>query len=190
MNIYLWLRRSMESNIPKNSCFRDERSLWHIFPCTIECGKPQGTIYKGPQAIFTNTLEFEWVDRAFFRTYEVVENKSFWKKNANFPVKKTIWSIFSHRIEHFKCRGSTYMAPQGTLTFFAQMIWTFIWHLRVRQKQTFQKTAVFTMKEVFGPFFFELSSLTNLKEQNIMAHKVFWQLFWKLIELIEHFFRT
>ena len=44
------------------------------------------------------------------------------------------------------------------------------------------------MKEVFGPFFFVLSSVTNPKEKFIMVLKLFWQLFWKLIELIEHFF--
>ena len=49
------------------------------------------------------------------------------------------------------------------------------------------KTAVFTMKEVFGPFFLVILSVTNLKEQFIMVHKLFWALLCKLIELIEHF---
>ena len=57
MNIHLGPKRSIETNISKNICFHDESSFWRIFPCIIECDKPQGTIYKGPQAISTITLE-------------------------------------------------------------------------------------------------------------------------------------
>ena len=49
--------------------------------------------------------------------------------------------------EHF------YKGPQGILTNISQLIWSFILYLRGRQKQTFQKIAVFTMKETSGPFF-------------------------------------
>ena len=58
----------------------------------------------------------------------------------------------------------------------------FFWHLRGRLKQTFQKTAVFTMKEVFGPFFFVLSSVTKLKEQIIRVYRLLRQLLWNLLE--------
>ena len=38
------------------------------------------------------------------------------------------------------------------------------------------------MKEVFGPFFLVLSSVTNLKGLFLGVHKLFWQLLWKLLE--------
>ena len=31
--------------------------MWPIFSRIIECDKPQGTIFKGPQAILTITVE-------------------------------------------------------------------------------------------------------------------------------------
>ena len=47
--------------------------------------------------------------------------------------------------------------------------------------------AVFTMKEVFGPFFLVLSSVTNLKGLFSGVHKLIWQLLWNLFK---HFSRT
>ena len=38
------------------------------------------------------------------------------------------------------------------------------------------------MKDVFGPFFLVLSSVTNLKGLFLGIHKLFWQLLWKLLE--------
>ena len=97
-------------------------------------------------------------------------------------MKKRFWPIFSRDIEHDKCQGTVYKGSQGFSTVFVQMIWTFFCHLRGRLKKTFQKTAVFTMKEVFGPFFFVLSSVTNLKEQIIRVYRLFRQLLWNLLE--------
>ena len=97
-------------------------------------------------------------------------------------MKKNFGLIFSPDIEHDKCQGTVYKGSQGFLTFFVQLIWTYIWHLKGRLKQTFQKTAVFTMKEVFGPFLFVLSSVTNLKEQFIRVYRLFPQLLWILLE--------
>ena len=66
MNLYVAPKTSIETNISKNSCFHNERSFWPIFTCNIECGKPQGTIYNGPQAILAITLEVDRIDRPFF----------------------------------------------------------------------------------------------------------------------------
>ena len=44
------------------SIFPKKKILWPIFSPIIECEKPQGTNYKGPQAILTLTVE---VIRAF-----------------------------------------------------------------------------------------------------------------------------
>ena len=57
-----------------------------------------------------------------------------------------------------------------------------IWDLRGRQKQTFQKIAVSTMTNDFGPYFLVPSSVTNIAKQCIGIGKVFWQLLWNLKE--------
>ena len=97
-------------------------------------------------------------------------------------MKNNFGLFFSPDIEHDKCQGTVFNGSQGFLTFFLQMIWTFIWHLRGRLKQTFRKTAVFTMKEVFGPFFLVISSVTNPTEQFIRVYWLFRQLLWNLLE--------
>ena len=38
------------------------------------------------------------------------------------------------------------------------------------------------MKEVFGPFFLVLSSVTNLMGLFSGVHKLFWQILWNLLE--------
>ena len=42
-----------------------------------------------------------------FRTWEVVENTSFWKK-ATFPAEKILWPIFGCNIEHDNCHGTVF----------------------------------------------------------------------------------
>ena len=49
-------KKSIETNVSKNSRFKDEIKIWPIFPRMIECDDPEGTIYKSPQAIFTITV--------------------------------------------------------------------------------------------------------------------------------------
>ena len=105
------------------------------------------------------------------------------------PLKwrKDFGLFFSRDFEHAKLQGTVCKGSQSILAFILQMICTFICHLRGRLKQTFRKTAVFTMKEDFGPFFRVISSVTNLEEQFIIVHQLFWQLLWKLLQLKEHF---
>ena len=50
-------KKSIETNISKNSCFHDDKSFWPIFRHFIENDKPQETIYRGPQAILTISVE-------------------------------------------------------------------------------------------------------------------------------------
>ena len=153
MNIYLAPKRSFETNLSKNICFHSERSFWPIFPCLIECVNPEGTLYKCVQIILTKTLE---LSRTFFWDLGACWKHKFLKKKAIFPVKKKLWPSFSRNIQHDKCRGTFYKGPQGVLTIIGQTIWTFVWHLRGRQKRKFQKLSVFTMKEISGPIFLKL----------------------------------
>ena len=57
--ISLGRKRSMETNISKNSFFHGDKRFWPTFPRIIDCGKPQETLVKGPQAILTITVELE-----------------------------------------------------------------------------------------------------------------------------------
>ena len=153
MNLYLAPKRSIETNISKNSCFHDERSFWPVFPCILECVNSQGTLYNCVQAFATITLE---LFRAFFKDLWGCWKHKFLRKKGNLSSEEKILAYFSPDIEHGKCQGTVYKGSQGVLTIFVQIIWTFIWHLRGRQKQTFQKISVFTMKEDFGQYFLVL----------------------------------
>ena len=68
-----------------------KKILWPNFSPIIECDKPQGTNYKGPQAILTITVE---VIRAFLQNLRGCWEHKFLKKKAIYPVKKTLWPIF------------------------------------------------------------------------------------------------
>ena len=50
-------KKSIETNISKNSCFHDDKSFWTFFRYFIENDMPQETFCRGPQAILTNTVE-------------------------------------------------------------------------------------------------------------------------------------
>ena len=50
-------KRSIETNISKNSCFPDDKSFWPIFSRIIKFKKPQGTTHKGPQCNLAISVE-------------------------------------------------------------------------------------------------------------------------------------
>ena len=56
-------KRSLEANSSKKGYLPGYKIFWPTFYRIIESNKPQGTIYKGPQAILTITVE---LIRAFF----------------------------------------------------------------------------------------------------------------------------
>ena len=72
------------------------------------------------------------------------------------------------------------MGPLGFLPNVVQLTISFLYDLRGRMKQTFQKIAVCTMTKDFGPIFLVPSSVTNLEKQFTRAHKLFQRLLWKL----------
>ena len=55
--ISLRVKRSIETNISKKSCFHCGKSFWPIFPRVIGCGKPRETIYEAPRGFFKLTVE-------------------------------------------------------------------------------------------------------------------------------------
>ena len=54
---FLGPKKSIETNISKNSCFHDDKSLWPIFRRIMVCEKPEVTIFGGPRAPLTITAE-------------------------------------------------------------------------------------------------------------------------------------
>ena len=48
---------SLQTNFSSLSCFHGDKRFWPVFRCTIESDKPQETIYTGPQATLTITVE-------------------------------------------------------------------------------------------------------------------------------------
>ena len=48
---------SLETNIPKKSCFLDDKSFWPNFPCIIESDIPHESNDKSPHAILKPTVD-------------------------------------------------------------------------------------------------------------------------------------
>ena len=71
---------------------------------------------------------------------------------ANFPVKKRFSPPLSLINEHDECQKIVYRRPQCILTIIVQMIRSFLWDLRGRQKECFQKIAVFTVTKILAHF--------------------------------------
>ena len=67
---------------------------------------------------------------------------------------KNIRPTFPRIIAHDICQATIYQGPQGILPNIVQMIRSFLWDLIGRQKQTFQKLAVFKMtKDRFSSYY-------------------------------------
>ena len=48
---------SLQTNLSSHSCFHRDKRFWLVFRRTNECDNPQETIYTGPQATLTITVE-------------------------------------------------------------------------------------------------------------------------------------
>ena len=89
-----------------------KKTLWPIFSRIIECDKPQETIFKGPQAILTITVELRTYRSIFLGTDRLLKTQ-FFEKKAKFPVKKTLWPNFSRIIECDETPAKTCKGPKG-----------------------------------------------------------------------------
>ena len=70
------------------------------------------------QKVFWHLLFDFWV----FWTLDDVENKTFKKKKATFPVKKKFWPFYSRIIECDKLHGTIYKVPKGIVTLTVEVI--------------------------------------------------------------------
>ena len=48
------------------------------------------------------------------------------QKQATFAVKKILWPLFSRNIEHDKCQGRIYKAPEGLSIIIVQVLNLFL----------------------------------------------------------------
>ena len=104
MNIYLASKRSTEANISKKNCFHNERRFWPIFPCIVECVKPQGTLYKCVQAIATITLE---IFRAFFKDLRGCWKHKFLRNRGNMSIDEKVLAHFFSWYRTWKPSGNS-----------------------------------------------------------------------------------
>ena len=183
----------------KNATFPVKKFLWPKFPCSIEHDKHEGTTYKGPKCLLRILCNF-WV--YFYRTWEVDENKIFWKK-VTFPVKKRFRPIFSRIIEYEKPQATISKGSKSFLTITVEGFHYATPKIKVAQNFEIQKRFLtgcwkhnflrkrrqtFHWKKLFDQFFSLLSIMRSLRGFFIVVHKVFWKSFYK--KLIDHFFRT
>ena len=122
-------KKSMETNISKNSCFHDDKSLWPILRRIIGCEKPQETIYGGPRAFWQLLRILK--EHFFGNTQRLLKTQTF-EKNATFPMKESFWAIFSRIIEYEKLQRTIYKGSEGFLTSIVQLIRSFLWNPRGR----------------------------------------------------------
>ena len=50
-------KRSLETNFSQQGYLPGDKRFWPNFFRIIDCDKPRGTFYKGPQGILTFTIE-------------------------------------------------------------------------------------------------------------------------------------
>ena len=93
----------------------------------IECGKPQRTVWNGPQgffAIWCGTLKI-----IFLGHRRLLKTKKLLKKRQ-FPVKKIVWPIFSRLIECKKPQRINYKGQKSILTLFVEFMRCIVSDLR------------------------------------------------------------
>ena len=88
----------------KRQPFQWKNNIWPVLPRIIVYDKPQGIIYKSPQAILTNTV---WIIGESFWDPKGCWKHKFLKKKEIFSLKK-IWRLFSRFIERHRAQETIY----------------------------------------------------------------------------------
>ena len=135
--------------------------------------------------------QFLWIHKLFFwrlpwKLYKLfwdhrrlLKTESFEKKRQNFHRKENFGLVFLVLSSMAKAREKFITLHNIIWQNIMQMTWPFLWNLRGGLKQTFQKVA-FSRWQKIGPFFLVSSKVTNIGEQFIRIHELFWQLLWNL----------
>ena len=124
----LWdLRSLLKTHIFwKKAIFSAKKCICPIFFRFVECDKPQETIYRIRKDVLTISVE---VKRSFFRTWEVVESTTFWKKNGYCSNGKVFTPTICRIIDFNKPQGKTSKGPQGILKPTVEVIRSLLWDL-------------------------------------------------------------
>ena len=147
--IFLGPNRSIETNISKNSCFHDDERFWPFFPRIIECDKPLGTVYQGPQGILTFIVQMIWT----FNWHLGGRYKQTFQKYL-FSRWKKFLARFLCIISFGKPRGIFNKGQQAFQTFTVELIKAFFKDLRGCWKhKILKKMAIFPVKKRFWPTF-------------------------------------
>ena len=113
---------------------------------------------------------------------QIFENKSI------FTAKKFFRPIFTCITDYGRPQVTCYPASQRFMVVIEQVIRSFLYYLIGCWKHKFlMKKSIFPAKKFLRPFFLVLLSRTDLREQFVRVHNVFWHLLGKIQD---HFFRT
>ena len=80
----------------KKAIFSVKKCICSIFFRFVECDKPQETIYRIQKDVLRISVE---VKRSFFRTWDVVESTTFWKKKRLFFQWK---SSYANHLSYYR----------------------------------------------------------------------------------------
>ena len=89
----------------------------------------------------------------------------FFEKKLTFPLKNGFWPVFSRNMESRNLRGRVWKGPQNKLKTIVQLIRSFLWDLRGRQKKKHFKKAIFPVEMNLANFFLVFSSIESEKPQ-------------------------
>ena len=164
-----------------------KKRFWPFFSYNrvIEYDKSQRTLCKSPRGNWSLTAE---VIRSNFKKSKRLLKTNFWKKNANFPVKKRFWSFFLVKSSVTNLKGQ-FVRVQKV---FRELLWKLLDHFCntwevVGKHKILKEKGNLSSEGKFLAFFFVLSNMENVRQRLIRAHKVLWQVFCKLYD---RFFRT
>ena len=160
----------------KKATFPMKKILWPIFSRIIECHKPQWTFYKGPKGILTITVEFI---RAFFQDLRGCWKHKFLKK-GNICSEKNIAARFFFVLSRVTNLKGRFVRVQKVFRQLLSKLFDHFWNTWevVANTNFWKKRQTFLWKKLSDQIFLVLSSMTNLREQFIRVHKLFWQLLW------------
>ena len=162
----------------KKAIFQVKKLLWPIFSRIIECHKAQGTVSKGPKSFLTFTVE---LIRAFFQDLWGCWKHKFLKK-GNICSEKYIAACFFFVLSRVtNLKGRIVRVQQVFWQLLSKLFDHFCYTWEVVENTKFWKRkANFPVKKTNWPTFLVFSSMTNLKEQFLRVHKLFWQIPWNL----------
>ena len=110
---------------------------------------------------------------------KLLKRETFEKKRQTFEWKKFLACFISHSRVRQTSRDNFWGSTRYYGNYCGSYRVNSVTHLKLLKTQLWKK-ANFPVKRIFGLFYLAFSSVTNLKGQYMMAHKVFWQLLWKL----------